>query len=71
MLLKTQDKNFFDVLFNKRWWDKKRKGFNVNCIELGFIMFVKFLYFAFDDKRYILENGINSLAYFHKNIKIQ
>ena len=34
-------------------------------------MFVKFLYFAFDDKRYILDNGINSLAYFHKNIKIQ
>ena len=23
----------------------------------------------FDDKRYILDDGINSLAYFHKDIK--
>ena len=67
----TRHKEFFDVLFNKKWWDIRRKGFNVNCKELDFIMFVKFLYFAFDDKRYILKDGINSLAYFHKNIKIQ
>ena len=26
---------------------------------------------CFDDKRYILDHGINSLAYFHKNLKIQ
>ena len=25
----------------------------------------------FDDKRYILDDGINSLAYVHKDIKIQ
>ena len=25
--------------------------------------------FCFDDKRYILDDGINSLAYFHKDIK--
>ena len=24
---------------------------------------------CFDDKRYILNGGINSLAYFHKNVK--
>ena len=24
---------------------------------------------CFDDKRYILEDGINNLAYFHKDIK--
>ena len=24
---------------------------------------------CFDDKRYILDNGINSLAYFHEDIK--
>ena len=23
----------------------------------------------FDDKRYVLNNGVNSLAYFHKDIK--
>ena len=26
---------------------------------------------CFDDKRYILNDGINSLAYFHKDIKGQ
>ena len=24
---------------------------------------------CFDDKRYILDDGINSLAYFHKDVK--
>ena len=24
---------------------------------------------SFDDKRYLLDNGVNSLAYFHKDIK--
>ena len=24
---------------------------------------------CFDDKRYILDNGINTLAYFHKDIR--
>ena len=31
----------------------------------------KISFSCFDDKRYILNNGINSLAYFHKNIKSQ
>ena len=26
---------------------------------------------CFDDKRYILDNGINSLAYFHENVRSQ
>ena len=26
---------------------------------------------CFDDKRYILDDGINSLAYFHKHIRSQ
>ena len=26
---------------------------------------------CFDDKRYILDDGINSLAYFYKNVKSQ
>ena len=29
----------------------------------------KILLSCFDDKRYILDDGINSLAYFHKEIK--
>ena len=26
---------------------------------------------CFDDKRYVLDNGVNTLAYFHKDIKEQ
>ena len=26
---------------------------------------------CFEDKRYVLDDGINSLAYFHKNIRNQ
>ena len=26
---------------------------------------------CFDEKRYILDDGLNSLAYFHKHIRIQ
>ena len=31
----------------------------------------KFSLSCFDDKIYILDNGINSLAYFHKDIESQ
>ena len=29
----------------------------------------KILLSCFDDKRYVLQDGINSLAYFHKDIR--
>ena len=32
-------------------------------------MFVKFCLSCFVDKRYVLDDGDNSLAYFHKDIK--
>ena len=66
MLLKTQNKEFFDVLI-KNWWDTEWKEFKVSYIELELI-FEKILS-CFDDERYILGDGINSLAYFHKNVK--
>ena len=34
-------------------------------------MFVKIFLSCIDDKRYILGDGINSLAYFHKDIRAQ
>ena len=27
---------------------------------------IKYLYYAFDDKRYVLDYGVDTLAYFHK-----
>ena len=34
-------------------------------------MFVKFICLFFDDKNYRLGDDINSVAYFHKNIRSQ
>ena len=34
------------------------------------MIFVKFMS-CFDDKMYILDDGINSLAYFHTDVKSQ
>ena len=31
----------------------------------------KISFSCFDDKRYILDNSINSLAYFHKDVESQ
>ena len=51
----------------KIWLDIKWKEFRVNCIKLELIMFVKLL--CLDDKRYILNDNISSLTYFHKDIR--
>ena len=38
--------------------------------RIGTYDICKILLSCFDDKKYILDDGINSLAYFHKHIKI-
>ena len=40
-------------------------------MKLELTKFLKFLLSCFDDKRYILNDGINSLAYFHKDVRSQ
>ena len=45
--------------FMEELWDTEWKEFKVNCTELELMKFIKFLCF-FDDKRYILDDGINS-----------
>ena len=37
--------------------------------EIGTYYINKILLSCFDDKRFILDDGVNSLAYFHKEIK--
>ena len=39
--------------------------------RIGTYDFYKIYLFCFDDKRYILQDRIKSLAYFHKNIRRQ
>ena len=61
---KTKYKEFFGVLFNKKLIRIQSK-FKVNCIELELVL----NWSCFDDKRYVLGDGVNTLAYFHKDIK--
>ena len=35
------------------------------------MMFLKISLSCFDDKGYILDNGVNTLAYFHKGLRIK
>ena len=37
--------------------------------EIGTCDVFKISLSCFDDKRYVLDNGVNALAYFHKDIK--
>ena len=64
MLLKT----YVDVLFNKKIIRDKMKRIQSKLHKIGTYEVCKISLSCFDDKRYILVDGINSLLYFHKNI---
>ena len=66
---KIRHEEFIDVLFNK-----KVIIYNVTRIQsklhrIGTYNVCKILLSCFDDKRYVLDDGVNTLAYFHKDIK--
>ena len=67
---KIRHKEFFDALFNK-----KVIRHNINRIQsklnrVGAYDVYKISLFRFDDKRYVLDDFVNALAYFHKSIGI-
>ena len=45
------------------------KKIQSNLHNIGTYGVCKISLSCFDDKRYILDDGVNSLAYFHKDIK--
>ena len=54
--LKLRHNEYLDVLFNRKVLRHKMKRIqSLSC---------------FDDKRYVLDDGINTLAYFHKDINV-
>ena len=64
-------KEFADVLFNKKMIRRKMIRIQSKLHKIGIYDVSKISLLCFDDKRYILDDGINSLAYFHKDIKSQ
>ena len=64
-------KKYVDVLFNKKIIRDKIKRIQSKLHRIGTYDVCKIPLSCFDDKRYILDNDVNSLAYFHKDIKSQ
>ena len=62
-------KEFVDVLFNNKVIRHNIKRIQSRLHRIGIYDVCKVSLSCFDDKRYVLDNGINSLAYFHKDIK--
>ena len=58
---------FEDVLFNKKIIRHKMKRIQSKKHKLGTYEIDKISLSCFDDKRYVLDDGIYTLSYFHKN----
>ena len=66
---KIRHKELVDVLFNKKVIRHNMKRIQNKLHRIGTYDVCKISLFCFDDERYIYEDSINSLAYFHKGIK--
>ena len=62
-------KEFVSVLFNKKVIKHNMKRIQSKLHRIGTYDVCKISLSCFDDKRYVLGNGVNTLAYFHKDIK--
>ena len=67
----TRHKEFVDVLFNKGIMIHKMKRMQSKLHRIGHYDVCEISLSCFDVKIYILDDGSNSLAYFHKDIRSQ
>ena len=63
----TEFDDFKDVLFNKKIIRHKMKRIQSKKHKLGTYEIDKISLSCFDNKRYVLDDGICTLAYFHKD----
>ena len=56
-----------DVLFNRKMINHKTKRIKSKKHKLGTYEIDKISLSCFDDKRYVLDDGVHTLSYFHKN----
>ena len=61
--------NYKETLFNNEQMYHKMKTIRSQNHELGSYEINKVSLSCFDDKRYVLEDGVTSYVYGHKNIK--
>ena len=65
---KLKHSEFIDYLLNKKVIRHNVKRIQSELHRLGTYDVFKVSLSCFDDKRYVLDDGINTLAYFHKDI---
>ena len=63
----TEFNEFKDVLFNKKLIRHKIKRIQAKKRKIGTHEIDKISLSCFDDKRYVIDDGVNTLAYFHKD----
>ena len=66
--LKLKQKEYLDVLFGRKVVRHKMKRIQSNLHSVGTYDINKISLSCFDDKRFVLDDEINTLAYGHKNI---
>ena len=63
----TEFDEFKDVLFNKKIIRHEMKRIQAKKHKIGTYEIDKISLSCFDDKRYVLDDGVNTLPYFHKD----
>ena len=66
--LMLKHKEYVDVLFNKKVLRHKMKRILIEKHNIGSYLLNKVSLSCYDNKRFILNDGINSLGYGHKDI---
>ena len=65
----TEFNEFKDTLFNKKVLRHKMRRIQGKKHKMGACKISKLSLYVFDDKRFILNDGIHTLSYFHKDFK--
>ena len=65
----TAFNEFKDTLFNKKILRYKMRRIQGKKHKMGTYKIKKISLSCFDDKRFVLNDGIHTLAYFHKGLK--
>ena len=65
----TEFNEFKDTLFNKKLVRQKMKRIQSEKHKIGTYKINKISLSCFDDKRFVSDDGIHTLAYFHKDLR--
>ena len=69
-VLRGLRQEFIDVLFGEKLMRHRMKRIQIKLHRIVTYDVCEISLSCFDDKRYILDDGINSLACFHKDIRV-